>query len=82
MLLSTSFSTSEDGNGSAAVPTTERAVPYTESDRKRGQAQQGEQKRGHIILAPRTGSGVGIGPGFTSEDLAGAAGVRYVRVPG
>lgn len=43
-----------------------------------GKRQKGQQppleEGGHILLAPGAGSGVGIGPGFSSRDLAGEPG--------
>ncbi|CAM9228592.1 unnamed protein product [Hapterophycus canaliculatus] len=72
MLLSTSPSNGEDVDGRAAVPEAGRAVPAAGPDNKRPQAPPDEQKMGHVILAPRTGSSVGIGSGFTSQDLVAA----------
>lgn len=48
----------------------------------RGKHQRGQHRpeegghHGHILLTPATGSGVGIGPGFSSRDLVGEPGAR------
>lgn len=74
MILSTSPSDGEDVDGAADLPTAGRADSAAGSDHRRRQAEENGRKTGHVILAPRTGSGVGIGPGFTAHDLAGEAG--------
>ncbi|CAM9553991.1 unnamed protein product [Scytosiphon promiscuus] len=76
VFLSTSRSTGGGVDGGTAVSKNDGFARPTGSADKRRQMQEKEQKQGHIILAPREGSGVAIGPGFTAQDLERAAGVE------
>lgn len=58
-----------DGTATAVEKALWGAIPRPRLSGGKKLQEEEEEDGGHILLAPGVGSGVGIGPGFSSRDL-------------
>ncbi|CAN0521893.1 unnamed protein product, partial [Ectocarpus sp. 12 AP-2014] len=80
ILLSGSSPRNDGGGGGAGTPSADhKESPSLDGAGIGGKGRNGlglgQEKGGHVLLAPGAGSGVGIGRGFSSRHLASAAAV-------